>query len=173
MKTIKQFELLLHEDRTPYLEKVLDVHADADGSYNDPGEIARLIETVFLAGKLAEEHVWLLGFDAQLHCVGVFEVSRGGINQCFVSKASIIKRALLSCAALIVLVHNHPSGNVEPSSEDIALTKQLQLAAMLCDIELIDHIIIGAADGGYCSMFKQNLLYDKTSCAKRIRKICG
>ena len=45
MKTIKQFELLLHEDRTPYLEKVLDVHADADGSYNDPGEIARLKST--------------------------------------------------------------------------------------------------------------------------------
>lgn len=55
----------------------------------------------------------------------------------------MVKRALaLNCAAIIV-VHNHPSGNPEPSSTDIALTKSLREALTLVDIRLLDHLVVG------------------------------
>lgn len=67
---------------------------------------------------------------------------KGGLNQTAVDVRAIIKQALQSNAASIVLVHNHPSGNLHPSAQDKILTKKIKDAAALFDIRILDHVIV-------------------------------
>ena len=68
----------------------------------------------------------------------------------------IFKDAIKSNASKIILVHNHPSGQVEPSEADVALTERVKVAGELLSIELVDHIIIG--NGMFTSLKRKNLM---------------
>ena len=81
--------------------------------------------------------------------LGVHEVGRGTLDSCIVHPRDVIRAALLTNAAAVIVAHNHPSGDSTPSSEDEALYTRLCGAAALVGIELLDFIIIG--DGSYCS----------------------
>ncbi|CAN5879875.1 DNA repair protein RadC [soil metagenome] len=72
------------------------------------------------------------------------QVSRGGMNSTVVDPKIIFKIAVTNGASGIVLAHNHPSGAVKPSEQDIRLTKKLKEVAELLDMGLLDHIIVGA-----------------------------
>lgn len=85
-------------------------------------------------------------------CINI--VSIGSLNSSIVHPREVFKVAILSNAASILIFHNHPSGNTEPSQEDINITKRLKEAGKLIGIELLDHIIIGS-EGKYCSL-KEN-----------------
>jgi DNA repair protein RadC len=90
---------------------------------------------------------------------GIFkevEISRGSLNASVVHPREVFKRAIDELAAGIILVHNHPSGNRNPSSEDITLTKQIVEAGKVMGIPVHDHIII--AGGAYTSFAEENLL---------------
>ena len=80
--------------------------------------------------------------------MGIYEVSTGGISGTLADPKLIFGTALKCGASGILLVHNHPSGNLVPSQEDVALTRKLKSAAALLDIQLHDHLII-SADGYY------------------------
>jgi len=73
-------------------------------------------------------------------------ISRGSINASLVHPREVFKPAISSMAASVILMHNHPSGNTEPSEEDISITKQLVDAGKLLDIKVIDHLIIAGED---------------------------
>jgi DNA repair protein RadC len=83
-------------------------------------------------------------------------VSRGSATHCFVDPREVFAPALLSRAAAIVLVHNHPSGDPQPSTHDVALTQQLQRAAKSLSIRLVDHLVIG--DETFISMLETGLM---------------
>jgi len=68
----------------------------------------------------------------------------------------IFKEAIRKSAASIIMVHNHPSGDPSPSSEDIAATSRIKEVGKIVGIDLLDHIIIG--DGKYISLREKNLL---------------
>jgi DNA repair protein RadC len=70
-------------------------------------------------------------------------VSVGSLNQSIVHPRDTLKNSLLSSAAAIILVHNHPTGDPAPSSEDIAITKRICEAGEIIGIKILDHIIIG------------------------------
>ncbi|MDQ3111444.1 MAG: DNA repair protein RadC [Bacteroidota bacterium] len=72
------------------------------------------------------------------------QVSRGGMNATIVDPKIVFKIAVNNGASGIILAHNHPSGAVKPSEQDIRLTKKLKEGAELLDIGLLDHIIVGA-----------------------------
>lgn len=72
------------------------------------------------------------------------QVSRGGMNSTVVDPKIVFKTALSHGATGIILAHNHPSGAVKPSEQDIRLTKKLREGAEVLDIALLDHIIVGA-----------------------------
>ena len=74
--------------------------------------------------------------------IGWFRVSQGGISGTVVDIKVILGTALKSGASGIILSHNHPSGNLQPSAADINLTKKLNEACNLLDIDLLDHIIV-------------------------------
>jgi DNA repair protein RadC len=71
------------------------------------------------------------------------EVSRGSLNASIVEPREVFKDAIAASAASMILVHNHPSGDPTPSSEDVAVTKRLVKAGELLNITVLDHIILG------------------------------
>lgn len=83
-------------------------------------------------------------------------LSQGGMNSSVVDVRLLMKEALRWNAVSMILVHNHPSGNPEPSRDDIALTRRLADAGLIMDIRLLDHVIIG--DGEFTSMKRRGLL---------------
>ncbi len=83
-------------------------------------------------------------------------VSIGSLNQSIVNPREVFKTACLSSAAAILCIHNHPTGDPTPSSEDIAITRRLKEAGDILSIKVLDHIIIG--DGEYLSFVERCLL---------------
>lgn len=88
--------------------------------------------------------------------LGMVDLSKGGGNSTVMDTRVVFAIALKSTATSIILAHNHPSGNLKPSSEDIRITKKLKEAANLLDIELHDHLII--TESGYLSMAEENII---------------
>lgn len=74
--------------------------------------------------------------------IGWYKVSSGGLNATIIDKRIICKVAIDALASGVILVHNHPSGEVKPSSADIKRTKELKDCLDLFDIKLLDHIIL-------------------------------
>ena len=100
----------------------------------------------YLRTKLAErEHevfVTLL-LDSQNRLIEYVELFRGTLAQTSVYPREVVKRALESRAAALILAHNHPSGVAEPSTADERITQRLKEALALVDIRLLDHLIVG------------------------------
>ena len=131
---------------------------DAD-CYCSPQKISQTVRCLYHAEQLPEEHVWLLVFDAKNHLIGIFEISHGSYTQASLNPAQILQRALLCGAVRIVLVHNHPSGDPEPSREDRTLTERIKAATNLCGIEFIDHVIVGSARSeAFCSLREEGMI---------------
>lgn len=112
-------------------------------SLSSPESVADLVNTLYNLCDLTEEYVYMLAVDTKNNPVGAFEVSHGTVDCSVVAPREIFMRALLCGAAKIILVHNHPSGNPQPSSEDIKLTERIQQAGDIMGIKLLDHIIVG------------------------------
>ncbi|MCX7846521.1 MAG: DNA repair protein RadC [bacterium] len=85
-------------------------------------------------------------------------ISVGTLTANLVSAREVFLPALTYAAVSVIVVHNHPSGNPEPSTEDIAITSRLAQAASVMDIKLLDHIIIGDETHGYCSLGEKGYL---------------
>lgn len=83
--------------------------------------------------------------------LGIYEMSKGGISGTVVDVRIILGVALKCNASSIVLVHNHPSGNLTPSEQDKVITKKLKNACELLDLNLLDHLIITNTDYYSCS----------------------
>ncbi|MCB0696210.1 MAG: DNA repair protein RadC [Chitinophagaceae bacterium] len=83
-------------------------------------------------------------------------IGKGGLTGTVADIRIILKNALLYSAARLIVSHNHPSGNLKPSKEDIAMTTKLKEAATLMDIKLLDHIIVG--NNNYCSMADEGII---------------
>lgn len=98
-----------------------------------------------------QENFVALHLDAKRRLIGIQSVSRGNITETAVPIRAIIGTAIATHNSVsIILGHNHPSGDPEPSLADLILTGQIKRAASLFNLEVADHIIIG--DGRYCSL---------------------
>jgi len=112
-----------------------------------------------LKSKLTDlpyEEFWVIFMNRRNSVIRTECISRGGISGTVVDVRLILKPAIEYLASGIILSHNHPSGNLKPSHEDILLTKKVKEAAKLIDVSLQDHIIIG--DGSYMSMADEGLM---------------
>jgi DNA repair protein RadC len=93
--------------------------------------------------SLDREHFKILLLNTKNHVLQVHTVSIGSLNASVVHPRECFRPAIAAQAAAIILVHNHPSGDVEPSAEDISLTRRLMSAGDLLGIKVLDHVIIG------------------------------
>jgi DNA repair protein RadC len=108
-----------------------------------------------LKGK-KKEHFYLLCLDTRNRVCSKKQVSVGNLDSSIVHPREVFKDAISSLAASVIFVHNHPSGDLEPSSEDVNLTRRLVDAGELLGIPVLDHIIV--SDRGYTSMKSRNLV---------------
>ena len=88
--------------------------------------------------------------------IGFEKVSIGNINSSIVDPRSVFRSAIVSNSASIIVAHNHPSGNNEPSEEDISITKKLVESGKLLGIHVFDHIIF--AEDSYTSFVERRLI---------------
>ena len=102
------------------------------------------------------EHFLCIHLDGKNRIICLDRVAVGSLNQCVVHVRDLFKSAVLSSAAAVILIHNHPTGDPAPSSEDLSITKRLKEAGDLIGISVLDHIIIG--DGQYKSFAESGLL---------------
>ncbi len=96
------------------------------------------------------EKVLLLLLDTKLHLMEEYLLSKGTVNASLLSTREVFRHALRAGACKIVLLHNHPSGNCNPSMEDLSVTKKIMEAGKLMEVPLLDHLIVG--DGCYLSL---------------------
>lgn len=104
----------------------------------------------------AQEEFWVLLMNQAARMIEKVRISRGGINQTTADVRSILREALIQRATQIALIHNHPSGNPQPSSDDQRLTQLIQKAAQTMNIHLTDHIIV--TDGKYYSFNDEGMI---------------
>ena len=94
----------------------------------------------------AKEHLKLILLNPRNKIIGISTISIGTLNASLVHPREVFKDAIAHSAASVVLAHNHPSGDPEPSEDDIEITKKLVESGKILGIEVIDHIIIGKND---------------------------
>jgi len=88
--------------------------------------------------------------------LGIYELSKGGISGTVVDVRLLFAAALKSLACGIILIHNHPSGNLKPSDADIKITNKIREGAKLLDLTVYDHLII--SDEGYYSFSDEGII---------------
>lgn len=99
---------------------------------------------------LEQETFHVLLLDTKHRLRRRFEITRGTLTSSLVHPREVFREALRECAAGVLVAHNHPSGDPEPSDEDFAVTKRLLEAARVLGIALVDHVVV--ADAGYVSL---------------------
>ncbi len=90
--------------------------------------------------------------------LGIYNVSKGSSSGTVVDAKLVFAAAITANATSIILAHNHPSGNLQPSQQDIDLTKKLVKAGEVLDIKIFDHLIL-TPDDGYFSFADESLIY--------------
>ncbi len=103
-----------------------------------------------------KEHFWVIGISPS-HVIEFIElISLGTIDATIVKPLDVFHLAAAKNTPKIILVHNHPSGNLQASEEDIRLTQRLKEGARLLDIDIVDHLVI--SEEGYSSFLIQKWL---------------
>lgn len=146
------YDLELGGDRHPLLvtEEILCAE---DRPMQNPGQIAELAEVCFRISKKAEEYVYMFALDTKGNVLGVFQISKGSVNANHINPREIFIRAILCGAVNIVVLHNHPSGDVTPSEDDLKVCRRIREAGALLGIMMVDFIIVGK---GFYSYAEEN-----------------
>jgi len=127
-----------------------------DDRYTAPQQVADAARA-FLGGT-DREHMLCLLLDGKNRISSITEVSVGSLNQTIVHPREVFKPAILANSAAVILVHNHPSGDPAPSSEDISITRRLREAGEILGIKVLDHIIVGDGTDEYLSFVERGLI---------------
>ena len=118
----------------------------------DPKKAYKLIKN-----KLKDyhkEHFYIIALNSRNHSIA--EISVGSLNASIVHPREVFAEAIKNKAASVIFAHNHPSGDPEPSEEDLAITKRLAEAGKILGIEIVDHIIAGKS--GYFSFKEKEMI---------------
>lgn len=140
------YDLVLSNTNLPQLRPVkrIEYHQLLD----NPEHVYNFVTMAGLQ-DYAEEHSLLIGVNNQSRVLGSFILSHGSANMCQVGTREIFIRLLLVGAASFLVVHNHPSGECKPSTEDLLCLRKLKNAGSLMNTEILDFIIVGRC--GYYS----------------------
>ena len=106
--------------------------------------------------RRAQEHFWVVGLKADNTILFVELIGIGAQNRVNVSPPDVFRMGIYKLAVRLILVHNHPSGNLKPSQADMQLTKKLKESGKILDIPVLDHIII--AEKGYYSLADEGMM---------------
>ena len=139
---------LVRESNHKYNIPTKQIHGPEDAAY-------AINEVLHLTDE-AQEVFGALFLSTKNGILGIMEITRGSLNASVVHPREVYKAALLHNANAVIVFHNHPSGDPNPSREDIAVTQRLVKAGRILDIALLDHLIIG--DNRFISLKEQGHL---------------
>lgn len=108
-----------------------------------------------LLENLDQEELWVMNLDVRNRVMSLVMVYKGNAVASQVRVAELFHRAVLDKAIAIIVCHNHPSGDSDPSPDDVSVTRAIVDAGKLLDIQVLDHIIV--AKNGYCSLKERRL----------------
>ena len=118
-----------------------------------PADAAALLMAKY--GHREQENFVVLMLDTRNRVIADEVVYRGTLNSCSIRVGEVFKSAIRRNAAAIIIGHNHPSGDPNPSPEDVAVTRQIVKAGELMDIQVLDHIVVGKSR--FCSLKERGL----------------
>lgn len=125
-------------------------------------------------GREEREKLYVLHLSAKHKVMAKELVSVGTLTQSLICSREVFKGAVLNNSAAIICVHNHPSGDVTPSNEDIGITRRLEAAGDILGIPVLDHVIIGdkaiCSIKGYLGKRKSNTARSRIAANKRTLK---
>jgi DNA repair protein RadC len=129
-------------------QELLDQFGGITGLLNTPPDSLKTIKGLdylqLRIGSLPYESFVVVFLDARQRLIACDEMFKGTLSRASVYPREVVMRALQHSAHSVVLAHNHPSGDVQPSQADKALTHSLRAALALIDISVLDHVIVGA-----------------------------
>lgn len=105
---------------------------------------------------MPHEEFWILMLSRSNHIIDKARISQGGIAGTVIDTRLILRSAIEKLASGLILCHNHPSGNIQPSDADKKITEKIKTAANLMEINLLDHIIV--ADKSYFSFADEGII---------------
>ena len=137
------------------IAKRQDMEGGSDAyQITDPGSVVKAIRASIK--DKAKEHFKLILLNTRNKIIRIGTISVGTLNASLVHPREVFKEALVHNAFSVILAHNHPSGDCEPSEEDIRITKRLRDAGKIMGVEVLDHIIV--TTGGYFSFKEKGLM---------------
>lgn len=107
-------------------------------------------------GHYTKEHYVIVSLDTRNKVLGIDTISIGTLNASIVHPRETFESAIRRHAAKIIIAHNHPSGNADPSTNDLEITKRLQESGKILAIEVVDHIIV--TQDSYISFIEEGIL---------------
>jgi DNA repair protein RadC len=119
-------------------------------------EVYKLMRSTYL--DLQHEESWVLFVDSSLRLITKQMIGKGGQDFTPIDIRSVLRKGIECSARSLFLTHNHPSGTLEPSEADIALTERFVYAGAIMDIRITDHVIF--TDKGYLSLMDEGI-FDK------------
>jgi DNA repair protein RadC len=109
-----------------------------------PKDVASLLLSEM--SVLDQEHLRILLLNTRNEVLGIQEIYVGNVNSSVVRAAEVFRPAVQANTPSIIVVHNHPSGDPAPSSQDVDITNELISARKLLGIELLDHVVLGSGN---------------------------
>ena len=125
---------------------------EKDVRVTSSNDVYRLVRSM---GNLPQESLFVLLLSARNKVVGITEAVRGSWTKAMIEPTDMFRAAIVANAPAIIMVHNHPSGNPEPSAEDIAMLRAVEKAGNILGVKVLDSIIIG--EDGYTSLADRGL----------------
>lgn len=137
------------------LAKRLESYPEAGGQpvLRGTADVVSLVRGRLMGKK--KEHFLAVLLDTRGQVIRVAEVSVGSLDSSIVHPREVFKEAVSASAASVIFVHNHPSGEAQPSEEDIGLSKRLGEAGEIMGIDVLDHVIV--TDGSHLSLKAEGL----------------
>lgn len=162
MPALARNRQMMNEKNQPFQLSVVSIRLVQDAPIYSEIPIKNPEDAVRLIGK------YLCDMDREVFCVinlkangiplNCHFVSMGALDHTIVHPRELFKASILSNAAAMIGVHNHPSGNLNPSKSDISMTKRLVEVCAIMDIPLYDHIIVGGGHGQFFSFRAEGLI---------------
>lgn len=133
-----------------YSLKVADISAEV---VSHPTTVFNMLKDSF---NPIQEEVYILILNTKNQVIDKHLVSKGGINTTLITPAEILRPIFLTNGNSFIIAHNHPSGSIEPSEEDIIFTRKIKKASEVCGLSLLDHVIYTSTS--FYSFKKKDLL---------------
>ncbi|NCP86831.1 MAG: hypothetical protein CO094_08675 [Anaerolineae bacterium CG_4_9_14_3_um_filter_57_17] len=120
---------------------------------NSPADAAALVQ--YEMGALEQEHLRVMLLDRRNRVLETVDLYRGSVSSSQIRVGEIFREAVRKNASALIVIHNHPSGDPTPSPDDVAVTRAILQAGKMLDVDVLDHLVIGA--GRWVSLKERGL----------------